>query len=199
MSSYLARLKQLESEKKLLYAPNTEPPKPPKAPFDPFAGSLRPVNVKKYLNDGVANSGGKVAKVAKIARVNLQTDPTAEPTKAEKLLELDSLIQYVAANNGFSDEDTIEAKSNAENDLENALLSFRALARAVRQVKVLALLEADPGLQRAIYADTSSNQHDVILAIAVFGYATCEVRISKARYNPFRLLDLIEKHGNQTH
>ncbi len=140
-----------------------------------------------------------VATVATVARAKPQTDHTPEPTRAEKLHELDLLIEYVAASEGFSDEDIIEAKSNAENDLENALLSFRELARAVRQVKVLALLEADSGLQRAIYADTSSNQHDVILAIAVFGYATCEVRISKARYDPFQLLDLIEKYGHQTH
>jgi len=140
-----------------------------------------------------------VATVATVARAKPQTDHTPEPTRAEKLHELDLLIEYVAASEGFSDEDIIEAKSNAENDLENALLSFRELARAVRQVKVLALLEADSGLQRAIYADTSSNQHDVILAIAIWGYATCEVRISKARYDPFQLLDQIEKYGNQTH
>ena len=134
-----------------------------------------------------------------IARVNPQTDHTPEPTTAEKLHELSLLVEYVAENNGFSDEDIIEAKSNAENDLENALLSFRELARAVRQVKVLALLEADSGLQRAIYADTTSNEHYVTLAIAVFGYATCEVRVSKSRYDSFQLLDLVEKYGHQTH
>jgi len=110
----------------------------------------------------------KIAKIAKVARVNLQTDHTPEPTTAEKLHELSLLVEYVAENNGFSDEDIIEAKSNAENDLENALLSFRELARAVRQVKVLALLEADSGLQRAIYADTTSNEHYVTLGYGQF-------------------------------
>jgi len=138
-------------------------------------------------------------KVAKVARVNPQTDHTAEPDKAEKLHELNLLVNFVGTSKDWTEEELFEARNNAENDLENALLSFRELARAVRQVKVLALLEADSGLQRAIYADTSSNQHDVILAIAVFGYATCEVRISKARYDPFQLLDLIEKYGHQTH
>jgi len=146
-----------------------------------------------------ATPATKVAKVAKVARVNLQTDHTAEPTRVEKMHEIHLLANFVGTNENWTEEELFEAKSNAENDLENALLSFRELARAVRQVKVLALLEADSGLQRAVYADTSSNQHDVILAIAVFGYATCEVRISKARYDPFQLLDLIEKYGNQTH
>jgi len=157
------------------------------------------VNPKVVQSDGVANSGGKVANVAKVAGVNPQTDHTAEPTRVEKMHEIHLLANFVGANENWTEEELFEAKSNAENDLENALLSFRALARTVRKVKVLALLEADSGLQRAIYADTSSNQHDVILAIAVFGYATCEVRISKARYDPFQLLDLIEKYGHQTH
>jgi len=38
MSSYLARLKQLESEKNLLYSPNTEPAKPSKGGFGGFGG-----------------------------------------------------------------------------------------------------------------------------------------------------------------
>jgi len=146
-----------------------------------------------------ATPATKVAKVAKVARVNLQTDHTPEPTTAEKLHELSLIVEYVAENNGFSDEDIIEAKNNAENDVENALLSFRALARAVRRVKVLELLEQNPDIQRAIYTDATSNEHYVTLAIAIWGYATCEVRISKARYDPFQLLDLVEKYGHQTH
>jgi len=140
-----------------------------------------------------------VANVATVARAKPQTDHTSEPTRAKKLHELDLLIEYVAGNNGFSDEDIIEAKSNAENDVENALLSFRELARAVRQVKVLEILEQNPVIQRAIYTDSTSNEHYVTIAIAVFGHATCEARISKARYDPFQLFDLIEKYGHQTH
>ncbi len=50
MSSYLARLKQLESEKNLLYSPNTEPAKPSKGAFGGFGGTPQRVNVKKYSN-----------------------------------------------------------------------------------------------------------------------------------------------------
>jgi hypothetical protein len=51
MSSYLARLKQLQSEKNSLYIPDPVPPKPPKAPFDPFDGTPRHVNVKNISDD----------------------------------------------------------------------------------------------------------------------------------------------------
>jgi len=146
-----------------------------------------------------ATPATKVAKVAKVARVNLQTDHTPEPTTAEKLHELDLLIEYVAISEGFSNEDIIEAKYHAENDLENALLSFRELARAVRQVKVLNILKENPESQRAVYADTTSSSRDVIITVAILGHATCDFRVSKTKYNPFQLLDLIEKYGSETH
>ena len=85
-----------------------------------------------------------IAKLAKVARVNLQTDHTAEPDKAEKLHELDSLIQYIAEHNDFSEEDIEEAKFHATRDIENALTSFRALARTIRRDKVTELLQASP-------------------------------------------------------
>jgi len=181
MSSYLTRLKQLQSEKNSLYIPDPLPPKPPKAPFDGFAGTPQGVNVKKYSNTfGIS-------------------DHTAEPTTAEKLHELDLLIEYVAISEGFSNEDIIEAKNNAENDVENALLSFRELASTVRQVKVLNILKENPESRMAVYADTVSNQYDVIITVAILGHATCDCRVSKTKYDPFRLLDLIEKYGQQTH
>ncbi len=86
----------------------------------------------------------KVAKVAKVARANLQTDHTPEPAKDEKLLELDSLIQYVAVHEDFSEEATAEAKFLASKDVELALTSFRALARTIRRDKVTELLQASP-------------------------------------------------------
>jgi len=74
----------------------------------------------------------KVAKVAKVARVNLQTDHTAEPTRVEKMHEIHLLANFVGANENWTEEELFEAKSNAENDLENALLSFRALAKVIK-------------------------------------------------------------------
>ncbi len=51
----------------------------------------------------------------------------------EKLLELNSLIQYIAEREDFSETDIEEAKFHATRDIENALTSFRALARDIRR------------------------------------------------------------------
>jgi len=68
-----------------------------------------------------------------------------------------------------------------------------------RRQKVIAMLDAAPGTQRAIYADTDSDPLNVILAVAIRHVATCEMLIPKAKYDPWRLLELIERHGQATH
>jgi len=68
-----------------------------------------------------------------------------------------------------------------------------------RRQKVIAMLEAAPGTQRAIYPDTDSDPLNVILAIAIRHVATCEMLIPKSKYDPWRLLELIERHGQATH
>ncbi len=141
----------------------------------------------------------KIAKIAKIARVNPKTDQTAEPTRVEKMHEVNLLVNFVGANEGWTEEEILIARERARNDLENALLSFRELAADCRLVKVNALLESNPDSLRAVYTDMQSNLTNVILTIAIRGKASCEMRIPKARYDPFQLLDLIEKYGHQTH
>jgi len=131
-------------------------------------------------------------KVAKVARVNPQTDHTAEPTKAEKLLELDSLIQYIAVANDFSGYDIEEAKSIASRDIENALTSFRALARDIRRDRVMEMLIASPGSMRAVYTDIDSDPLNVILAIAVRNGAVAEMLIPRSKYDPFKLMSVLD-------
>ncbi len=133
----------------------------------------------------------------KVAGVNLQIDP--EPTKAEKLQaprskehELDSLIEYVAAGNNFSAEDIIEAKHYATKDVENALTSFRALARDIRRDRVMEMLIASPGSMRAVYTDTFSDPNNVILAIAVRNGAVAEMLIPRSQYDPFKLMSALD-------
>lgn len=113
--------------------------------------------------------------------------------------EVNLLVNFVGANEGWTEEEILIARERARNDLENALLSFRELAADCRLVKVNALLESNPDSLRAVYTDMQSNLTNVILTIAIRGKASCEMRIPKARYNPFQLLDLIEKYGHQTH
>ena len=69
-----------------------------------------------------------------------------------------------------------------------------------RRQKVIKMLDAAPGTQRAIYTDTDSDPHYVILTVAVRAcQQTCELLIPKAKYDPWRLLELIERHGATTH
>jgi hypothetical protein len=77
----------------------------------------------------------------------------------------------------------------------------RETQQEARRKKVIAMLEAAPGTQRAIFADTDTDPHNVIFAIAV-RYptgATCEMLIPKAKYDPWKLLELIERTGQTTH
>lgn len=69
-----------------------------------------------------------------------------------------------------------------------------------RRQKVIAMLDAAPDTQRAIYTDTDSDPHNVILTVAVRAcQQTCEMLIPKAKYDPWRLLELVERHGQATH
>ena len=69
-----------------------------------------------------------------------------------------------------------------------------------RRKKVIAMLEAAPDTARAIYADSDSDPHNVILTVAVRAYQqTCEMLIPKAKYDPWQLLELIERLGQTTH
>jgi len=146
-----------------------------------------------------ATPATKVAKVAKVARVNPQTDQTAEPTRVEKMHEVNLLINFVGANEGWIEEEILISTERAQNDLENALLSFRELAADCRLVKVNAMLKANPGSLRALYIDTQSDPNNVILTVAIRGMATCEMHISKKKFDAFQLLALIEASEQQTH
>lgn len=65
--------------------------------------------------------------------------------------------------------------------------------RETRRQKVLALLEETPDIQRAYCTDTDSDPHHVILAIGIRHVATLEMLIDKAKYDPWRLLELINE------
>ena len=64
-----------------------------------------------------------------------------------------------------------------------------------RRQKVIAMLKAEPDTPRAIYVDADSDPHNVILATAIRGVATCEMLIPKAKYDSWRLLESIERMG----
>ena len=67
------------------------------------------------------------------------------------------------------------------------------LKREERRVKVLTILAGNPETQRAFVTDTESDSDNVIITIAIRNQYTLEMTIPKHKYDPFMLLELIEK------
>jgi hypothetical protein len=73
--------------------------------------------------------------------------------------------------------------------------------RETRRQKIIAMLEAAPGTQRAIYVDDASDPENITLTIAVrhpIG-ATCEMLIPRSKYDSWKFLELLERLGQTIH
>ncbi len=69
-------------------------------------------------------------------------------------------------------------------------------AAEVRRQKVIAMLDVAPETKRAIVVDDASDPDNIILTVAVRAcQQTCEMRIPRAKYDPWLLLQLIERHS----
>lgn len=90
---------------------------------------------------------------------------------------------------------TVAVANHQSNEID-ALPDPEAEARRQR---LLALLAERPGIRYAILTDTKADAEAVLLTLAIRGQATCEFRIPRDRYDPFLLLDLIERHGATLH
>ncbi len=78
-------------------------------------------------------------------------------------------------------------------------------AAEARHQRVLAMLADRQSVRYAVLTDTEADPEAVILALGIRGampdggIVTCELRIPRAKYDPFLLLDLIERHGGTMH
>ena len=72
------------------------------------------------------------------------------------------------------------------------------LQRETRRAKVLAMLQADSTSNRAYSVDGDHDPDRVIVTIAVRGFATYELAIPRAKYDPWQFLELYEKHGGHS-
>ena len=72
-------------------------------------------------------------------------------------------------------------------------------AAEARRQRVLAMLADNPGYRYALIADLESDPEVAIIALAIRGRASCELRIPSAKFDPFLLLALIERHGRTVH
>lgn len=73
-----------------------------------------------------------------------------------------------------------------------------------RRQHVLAMLAAVPGGRYAALTDAEADPDAVLLALAIRSApdgatVTCELRIPRAKYDPWLLLELIERHGATVH
>lgn len=95
----------------------------------------------------------------------------------------------------------IKACTSDTPDTPEKTITTNAEARAeARRQKVIAMLNAAPDTKRAIFADTESDPHNIVLTVAVRAcQQTCELLIPKSKYDPWRLLELIERLGQTTH
>jgi hypothetical protein len=74
-----------------------------------------------------------------------------------------------------------------------------------RRAAVLTMLADRQAVRYAVLADTETEAEAVLLAFAIRGAmadggtVTCELRIPRDKYDPWLLLDLIERHGGIVH
>ena len=72
-------------------------------------------------------------------------------------------------------------------------------ATDARRQRVLELLAANPSARYAVVTDSECDSERMLLTLAIRGRATCELHIPRANYDPFRLLDFIERHAGIIH
>ena len=62
-----------------------------------------------------------------------------------------------------------------------------------RRLKVLSMLAENPGKQRVYVTDDKAEPDHVVLTVAIRNLASFEMLIPKAKYDPFALIELINK------
>lgn len=72
-------------------------------------------------------------------------------------------------------------------------------AAEARRQRVLAMLADRQSVRYAVLTDTRADPEAVLLTLAIRGVGTCELRIPREKHDPFRLLDLIDRHGATVH
>lgn len=64
-----------------------------------------------------------------------------------------------------------------------------------RRQHVLGMLVGHPEARYAVLTDTAAEPGAVIVVLAIRGQASYELRIPRAKYDPFLFLDLIDRHA----
>ena len=124
-----------------------------------------------------------------LARLKSEFSEKALPGELTKPTKAPS-VSFVSPPSGHIPE--IEAANDAPDILPDP-------AAEARRQRVLAMLAERPGVRYAVVTDSEAEPDAVLLALAIRGRATCELRIPRDRYDGTLLLDLIERHGVTVH
>ena len=134
-----------------------------------------------------------------------ETPPVHPPISKASQAEITRLVRLFSSSLGFSQQDADEALQVALAHPESALDYYRReVARlgdpqvCARRTRVLQRLAENPEVRRAVLA-YDPGEGAVLLTMAIRGLASFELRIPKDRYDPFLLLDLIERHCGTVH
>ena len=122
-------------------------------------------------------------------------------------MEAAEIIEYLKQRDltvRLADDDSLEL-SPAEkitNELIERLRKHKPaiieeLKREQRREKVVGMLANNPTIQRAFVTDTESDPDNVILTMAIRDAGTCEILIPQGKYDPFAVLEVIEKAAIQ--
>ena len=100
-----------------------------------------------------------------------------------------------AANDGPARDEPLAglATLSLANPTEAKTESLPDPAAEGRRQRVLAMLAANPARRLAVVCDGQGDP--VPVAVAIRGKGTCEVLIPAARFDPFALLELVERHA----
>ena len=100
-----------------------------------------------------------------------------------------------AANNGRARGESLAGLATfaLANPTEAKTESLPDPAAEGRRQRVLAKLADNPALRLAVVCDGQGDP--VPVAVAIRGKGTCEVLIPAARFDPFALLELVERHA----
>ena len=128
-----------------------------------------------------------VAKIARIAVAN----PTNEKIKRD-IEKIRSWLYRI----GEPEEDHYLVLNKCRNDPEALayyLERIEEIKRQERRTQVLAILADKPDIQRAFVTNTEADSDNVMLTMAIRSRYTFEMLIPKSKYDPFTLLELINK------
>ena len=106
---------------------------------------------------------------------------TAATEKGDELLSVAKIATVAVANSRDDETDPLPPAAEA------------------RWQRVIMMLANNPDIRYAMTTDTDADPEAVILTLAIRDKATCELRIQKAKYDPFLLLDLIHRYGDTVH